>query len=191
MPRFVWERNLDMTQFKKYLVVAAGSVLVSLVLGLTNAGRVVADTMKPLLVQVVNTNSSPVPILDVGAQATEPFHTELCLIVGGSGNCQDSPSFFNVPETTASGRAVRRLVIEYASGGAVPGLTVLEPQLKTTLAGELVRHHVVPVVLPQGWTGFAQQTRIYADPGTAVSFGGSFSGAGSFFTAVSGYLEVD
>jgi hypothetical protein len=68
---------------------------------------------------------------------------------------------------------------------------VIYSELKTTLAGALVRHHVVPVLLPQGWTGFAQQTRIYADPGTAVSFGGTFDGAGPFFTAVSGYLEVD
>jgi hypothetical protein len=179
-----------MTPFKKYLAVAAGIGVLSLVLGLTNAAQVVAQGIKPLLVLVGNTDSNPVPVKDVGAQATEPFHRELCLTIG-AGNCQGVSSFFAVPETTASGRPVRRLVIEYASGGAVPGLTVLEPQLKTTLGGTLVRHHVVPVVLPQGWTGFAQQTRIYADPGTFVSFGGTFDGAGPFFTAVSGYLEVN
>jgi hypothetical protein len=182
-----------MTIVKKHIGLAAAIALLSLTLGFTTAGQAVAQSMKPLLVQVLSTPLAPVFVRDVDAPANQPLQLELCF-PPSSDNCETEGvgNRFNVPETTSTGQTVQRLVIEYASGTCFGGLEFFEVQLLTTVGGEpLVRHHLVPVIGLDGWTNIAQTTRIYADPGTEVRISGTTNGLGACAFALSGHLVVD
>jgi len=131
-----------------------------------------------------NTASSPLYTRDVDNPARRPFQTTLCLTASfgqPASSCGSTTSQYAVPSD-------RRLVIEFVSGfcstGPVGGtaLTILRTELNTTVAGIPVQHNI-PLTPGLGHFDAAQQTRIYADPGTNVNLGGSLS-AGSTPTSV-------
>ena len=133
------------------------------------------------------TVDGPLP-LPVNADAPKtPFQATLCTFDAPVG-CGAAPASLVVP-------ANRRLVIEYVSGTcSTENLTAMLffARLSTLVGTELATHTFVPQ--PVGSTSskiyaVAQQTRIYADPGTNVtaSVGSNFGSAGCFVT-LSGYL---
>jgi hypothetical protein len=66
--------------------------------------------------------------------------------------------------------------------------------LETTAAGTPVDHHFLPTTDPNyGVIGIAQDTRLYADPGTEVdlSIGWASVSVGFCSMAISGHLAVE
>jgi hypothetical protein len=182
-----------MTKLNPYVVLGSGIALLSATIALTSAGPALAQSMKPLLVIVGNTAQEPVPVRDANAPANEQFQQEFCFPPSSS-YCQNqgAGNGMTVPATTSTGRSVRRLVLEYASGTCFNGLEFMEVQLLTSAAGgPLVRHHLVPVPGSPGWTNIAQTTRLYADPGSQVRFSGTTNGLGACGLALSGHFVLD
>ena len=82
----------------------------------------------------------------------------------------DDPTFFTIPPNT-------RLVVEFVSANArtIGGCVPLSIEVSTTVDGVSVLHSmapslVVPGLLDQNFFVISQRTRIYADPGTNVSY---------------------
>jgi hypothetical protein len=112
--------------------------------------------------------------------ADQPFHAELCAQASSNTLCGAAPASFTVP-------ANRRAVVEYASGRCPrDGLTLSTgetwvPMLQSTVGGVVARHllHPTPgmaigspqLVSSLQLNGFdvAQQLRVYADPGSAIT----------------------
>jgi hypothetical protein len=136
-----------------------------------------------------NSASSPLFTRDADNPARQPFQTSLCFSVGtGAFPCSSkAPSFLRVPSD-------RRLVIEFVAGSCQTGpiggtgLTGLGLGIATTAGGADVIYSL-PYSFGLSELDIAQQTRIYADPGTSVSFGeerGAGGATPSFVTCVLG-----
>jgi hypothetical protein len=135
----------------------------------------------------VNVVNAP---LRVAVDATQqPFQKTLCT-VGWPPGCLSTPSSFNVPSD-------KRLVIEYVSGQcdtASLAESVGLMSVSTLVSSVPTSHYVVPQFLGSVGSvklyGSAQQTRIYADPGTQVyaSASGFPTGSVGCLVSLSGYL---
>jgi hypothetical protein len=110
-----------MNRFRAPLAAAAGVIALTLTLTLADHTRVLAQGMKPLLVQIVNDASGPVPVADLRPAAER---VQLQTEAGDGGVC--SP-----PQ-----RAVRRLMPD---GTFVPAFTVPAGKILvlTDLRGEV------------------------------------------------------
>lgn len=127
--------------------------------------------------RVTNTDTNPVPVKLVDRpEGGRPFQTRLCTFAefsgGNSGGCFGTPTSFQVPND-------RRMVIEYVSGEcSISGGATVRVGVGTSAGGAGANHgfHLYRDALDPRFLDLNQQTRIYADAGTAV--GMSFS-AGS------------
>jgi hypothetical protein len=131
-------------------------------------------------------------IRDGDAGALRPFQAQFCIEAGVQG-CED-PNALVVPIVTQAGESVVRLVIEYASGTCETnaGGIVRSVALDTFANGVRTRHSFVPVVTNPGFsTSSAQNTRLYADPGSELIFAMAVAGATSQCRlSISGHLVV-
>ena len=111
---------------------------------------------------------SPLPLpVDVTNPPPVPFQTHLCTFGSPIPNCTDT---LTVP-------AGKRLVIEYVSGSCISSLvtTAHSLHINTHVGGVLSDHRAFIQFIAADATlksyAIAQQTRIYADPGTTVHVG--------------------
>jgi len=153
-------------------------------------------------VEVINSTANPVPVTVVNQQGSgpQPFQVALCRDIGTPARCPaGSSQSFAVPSD-------RRAVIEYVSGecpqagSAINPLENITGALLTTTVNGVIATHLFPTL--KGLTGngdlngvyVAQQTRVYADPGTTVtlgaSVGGLLSGHLTCSVTVSGYTSA-
>ena len=104
--------------------------------------------------------------------ALRPFQKALCIENGISGCGADLGHQFTVPIASSDGRAVVRLVVEYVSGGCALGLGGVQTgmRLQTVADGATVSHSFIPIATASGQSNVAQATRIYADPGSVLTF---------------------
>jgi hypothetical protein len=127
-------------------------------------------------VKLFNNQLNPIFTEDVSA-AKRPFQVGLCTFVSGDPinptTCGPTPDGFNVPPD-------KQLVIEYVSGQCFVVSGEVDAVVLNTIVGPpggfVQVNHIVPV-LSVGAAGLghviAQQTRIYADPGSPVSLSSS------------------
>lgn len=173
-----------MTNLGKAFLLTGGILGVTLGATFTTRSAVVQG-MKPLLVR------------DFSAPAARPLQFELCNDTGSGNLCAGGAATFTVPESTASGEAITRFIIEYVSAACsvIPTTGLVNSlSLETTAAGTPVDHHFLPTTDPNyGVIGIAQDTRLYADPGTEVdlSIGWASVSVGFCSMAISGHLAVE
>lgn len=176
-----------MNIIRKTLTTLGGILLAALLIAALSpkATRAVAAA----LVQVTNTASNPVPNRDVDNPATEPFDATLCVSKNvGTDPCGSVSNSFTVPTTTPDGRAVTRAVIEQVSGSCFTTQTIpLDLELFRTSGSHPVTF-IPSSIDSTGGSIFAQQVRVYLNPGEEVSFSPG-SGNNYFCNAgVFGYL---
>jgi hypothetical protein len=152
-----------MNRSLRFLAVAASAGLAAVMLSLTSAGPALAQTFKPVMSFVINGPDNPVPVIDVGTSAVEE---PIQRFVRTNGETS-----FTVPDG-------KRLIIEFYSGtsSSLSPCMVSALRITTELSGEPQTHTLLPVPvlfndpsIVNAYT-FSQQTRLYADPGTTVSF---------------------
>jgi hypothetical protein len=80
-------REDHMNRLKRTLVAAAGATVLALSLTVMGGGHAMAQGMKPLLVQIINTDTNPVPVTPVLGAADR---VQLELQGGPSEVCEDS-----------------------------------------------------------------------------------------------------
>jgi hypothetical protein len=135
-------------------------------------------------VPVTNAAGSPLLVQVLNAQDEEPFQTILCHQSGDllTPRCPSTISNrFTVPTATASGLAVRRLVIEHVTGQCGGTGLASSPELDARLSlappngfATSFNFFVPTLNGPATATSLASQTfaqpvKIYADPGTDVT----------------------
>lgn len=173
-----------MTNATKALLLAGGIGLVTLGFA-TRTPSSVVQSMKPLMVR------------DFNAPATRPLQFDLCSEINLASGCPSGEGTFTVPESTASGEVVTRLVIQFVSVQcSVQPLTALvnTMSLETTAGGTTLDHYFPLTSDPAfGVIGTTEDTRIYADPGTDVSLGTSWASANSGICdmSISGHFVVE
>jgi len=148
-------------------------------------------------ITVGNPGTNPVQARDVDNPANEPFEFVLCSS-NGSGLSLCIPFSETLPTTTASGKTVKRFVAEYVSGtcDTIPDTNITRISIIHGFpdGGTGLGHYFVPVSVPGppgfGNYDFAQQTRIYGNPGDRMILGLSYWGSGNYscLMYVSGYL---
>ena len=137
---------------------------------------------------VSNTGSAPLFVRDVDSAGRNPFSVESNNIGSGSG------ASVALPSGTAS-VPIQTVVIEFVSALCQEGTAPGDIYLTTFLAGSPTDFFLAAtgngVVLsnPNGWTEItvAQQTRIYASPGTQARIGTPFPNNGCI-VSLSGHL---
>ena len=157
-----------------------------------------AAQIAPWSVNVSNSlngsNRVPLIVQDVDSPGRYPFSIEANGVGIGSG------ASVALPSTTASGAPVQTVVIEFVSAlcqeGTAPGDIYLKTQLaasplsiSTTEFFLTATGNGVVLSNPNGWTEItvAQQTKIYADPGTQAFIGTPFPNNGCILS-LSGHL---
>lgn len=151
-------------------VPVTGSTTVSGTVSLTSGSSV----------SIGNTATNPVLVRDVDNAARHPFQLRLCFASGLTGlSCHDIPAVVSVPSD-------RRLVIEYVSAECIKNVgTNIDFGVATQVGGVPAKHYlaIVANVTDSSRINAAQQTRIYADPGSdlvfAIGIGGSGTGTGA------------
>ena len=153
----------------------------------------------PVDVRVVNQSAEAVPVTgsvstrDVDNPARSPFQATVCTTTSFGGAV--SPTCSNQTNIIQSS-ANRRTVIEYVSGecGISGDINIVRLVLGTTVGGTGAQHqlHLQRDPIDSRFLDIVQQTRIYADPGTSIGFGGSFGGGAGAGSArcvltISGY----
>ena len=131
--------------------------------------------------------SNPVPLLvqDVASPDRWPFTL-------ASSDTSQSPSI-TLPSSSPSGGAVRMVAIEFLSADCFqsPGVnTIGSARLSTSPPPGFVyntQSTFAPVQVGGSEFVVTQQTKIYADPGSFVSFGTSSGNTGCYFS-ISGHL---
>jgi hypothetical protein len=162
-------------------------------------------------VRVVNPANDPALTRDVDNPATRPFAKRLCLSTAPAAPCNTAvPALsdsFSVPATTSAGETVKRLVIEHVSGICIGSARTTEVDLTAANGartnpptGDNFSINVFPMAVAQfaGATGansvqaFAQQARIYYDPGMTVTLSFDFAQGGVLNCRVqlNGYFVV-
>lgn len=158
--------EVTMSRFRKFLLASSGVVVLSVILSVSGMGAAIAESAKPLLVRIVNTTDEPVPTSEV---PPEPVALGQRLI----GLNQDHHTLMTVPEG-------KQLVIEFITVAASMG-SHLRPaaNINVTSSGKNSQHGIgfSPVNTADGITSYqgTHQVRLYADPGTAVTFFIGFS----------------
>jgi len=140
------------------------------------------------LVQVANTASNPVLNRDIDRSENEPFSTSLCYGNGGAFPCylgESQPSSFVVPSTTSDGSAVSELVIDYVdgscattAGGVLTDVVIGTSASRNTVNSISFVDHFFTLLQNPNITASNQghiftwstPARIFADPGSSVSF---------------------
>jgi hypothetical protein len=141
------------------------------------------------MVQVVNTNSNPVPYFDVNNPATEPFDASLCVshnavVFGEDFICSAGSGAFVGPTTAPDGRAVARAVIEQASGTCITfQINFIDLSLSRTVGGHPPTY--IPNSIETGGNGignsvFSPLVKIYLNPGEQVALGATPGNNGDF-----------
>jgi hypothetical protein len=201
-----------MKPFRRLIVVAIGIALVLVAISFTPAGHAVAQQMKPLLVQVVNTSAAPVPVIgNISASGTVNAVQSGEWNVGLTGRASvelvptnprnrsgfslwskgDDAVRVNLFEVQSG----QRMIIEFVSVEVTSGVTDVSDKTARCHLDfpNAIQGHFIPL-FPQG-NGFltgAQQTRIYAAAGNIDmvcfrSFNAS-SDTGAVRAMLSGYL---
>jgi hypothetical protein len=171
------------------LGIAAGIVIAAFALSLTNTGQAIAQNIKPVLVQVVNTATAPVVTRDLfDFAARNAFSEQIRLDVTGSGSAP-----FTIP-------AGKRLVVECVSVSGFDHVDGGHPAISLSASvggGVPAAYHLTPIeVDPSGLLvplgdvfASTQLLRLYADSlDLNVNFAGDVTLTGSFIVTVSGYL---
>jgi hypothetical protein len=157
-----------MKKFSKMMLLVLSFGVFVVALSFFLPSKPVKAATDPVSIPVNVTNTS-LPVSEVGT----PFVTTLCLTTTST-TCSTG---YTVPSTN-------HLVIEFTSGncalaGTAAGSSesVSGPDLGVTTGGVTTNHFVAPFFTTQSNSGvsdlqinWAQQTRIYADPGTLVLF---------------------
>jgi hypothetical protein len=143
------------------------------------------NVTNPVL-QVEVSNADPIPVAVSSSSA--PYQFELCL-KEGNGTCSRSlggvvPSSVGVPQG-------KTLVIEFITAycGLLPSPNFLYRLVLRTTVGTVSAEHHIPGINPAFVA--AQQARIYADPGSTVTFADILqqsSGDAACFMTISGQL---
>lgn len=158
-----------MVTLKKIALVAVGIVVLGTALSVSGTAPAIAQSMKPLLARIVNTQDDPVAVRDVDVSGREPVALGQRLL----GLDQEASVLTTVPEG-------KRLVIEFITVSASMG-SHLAPaaNIFTTSGGQGNQHAIAlaPVHTSEGVTRYAatEMVRLYADPGAQVK---SFVGFG-------------
>ena len=125
------------------------------------------------LVQVTNTASNPIPVVDSDL-VNEPFSTMICalcadIVSGGLPIQGTPPATFVVPSTDSAGNSVKLLVIRYISAACsspVVGITATVPA--NAVGG--VTQTITFIPLQELNTVGGTETTILAPPGSTVGF---------------------
>jgi hypothetical protein len=127
-------------------------------------------------VNVANTEADPAVVRDADNPARSPFQAVLCTTASFNGGsvptCLGASSTLAVPSD-------RRLVIEYVAADCVQSnVNFIQVSLGTTVGGVNSNYpvHLAFNVFSTAFLEGGQQTRIYADPGSAVFIADSASG---------------
>lgn len=148
-------------------------------------------------VTVGNAATNPVLTRDIDNPANEPYEFILCASAGSSlSTCfPRSETFANT--TPFSGKTIKRFVAEYVSGkcDTTADTHIVDVDVIRQFSDGLVGmgHHFVPVSVAGspgfGEYVFAQQTRLYRNPGETMAPGVSYWGDGNYscLFSVSGY----
>jgi hypothetical protein len=124
-------------------------------------------------VNVANSANSSGPVPLIVRDADNPGLNPIAL----SGTCSSPTSciaFVALPSTTASGGAAQTVVIDFVSAlctGLASGITQDNFNFGFTLRGQSNELFFPVLVDPSGIGRLAQQTSIYADPGSSASVG--------------------
>jgi hypothetical protein len=185
-----------MHRFSRFVVAAMAVALILMLLTFTNGGLALAEQMHPLLVQVVNSASEPVPTRDVDRPANQPFQVRLTGFSITDGFRGDTKCI-----TVPSGK---RLVVEFASAeiGAPSGqnpsvLLFAAPPADCDNDEAVIGHRLITVVEePNVQTGrdlhvATQSVRLYVNSGDllGVTVGrAEFTGQLTGQVNVTGYL---
>jgi hypothetical protein len=172
---------LSFTRSGLALALAASGFL----LGSPPAAAKPPDHASAKKVKVVNGPNRPVPVVDVGAPAREPFHAAAFIDVTGF---LHDPVYSVPPGMRAVIETVTVLVTFPVSQGVGGFLSV-----QTELGGETADHYLVlttqGTVLASEARTANHAVRLYADPGTQVFLNGAIQAGSSLHLSLSGYLE--
>jgi hypothetical protein len=194
---------LKMRTLRNKLIALAAVVILAVVGTLMNSrqaaaqgppGGLAVNVVNSIPLQVTgsvgisgNSATSPLFTRDVDNPARQPFQTSICDFGNATTNlCGSLVDSFSVP----SGH---RLVIEFIMGLCRLSNVAVRESLITQAGGNGAEYFLPFSVGTIGGNGFAQQTRIYADPGSRVGFGGGeVNGAGPFTCtlSLSGYTTT-
>lgn len=178
-----------MQKLKKVGAALGALALLALLVALTPPGRAIAQDARVLLVEVVNTPNvnlnqpitignapaNPVPVVSVGLPARQPFLASLfCTDLQGFASCSDTltvpPAKLLLIETYSANCITSTVTPAVRSTIEIPGLTGNAQfffPLERSIAGASFapgRNHAM-----------TSAVRVYADPGTEISF--AFRGA--------------
>ena len=164
---------LDQPTRRGAILTMTGVVVLVLGLILTPAGPALADQMKPLLTKIVNPADEPVPVKNVEGDAARQPVAEGQRLLGLN---QEHATLYTVP-------AGKRLVIEFITVSAAMA-SHLRPSsnINTVASGENSQHAIALFKVNTGSDGITSYrgthlVRLYADPGTKVTFFIGFSPA--------------
>lgn len=125
------------------------------------------------LVQITNTSSNPVPVVDSDL-VNEPFSTMICVscadLISGGLPIQGTPSAtFVVPSTDSAGNSVKLLVIRYVSGACSSPVVGITASVPANAVGG-VTQTITFIPLQEENTVGGTETTILAPPGSTVGF---------------------
>lgn len=164
----------------KKTVSAVGGIVLAALLIAALAPKA-THALVAALVQVANTSANPVPNRDVDNPARDTFQATFASSCTGSGFTLTSCTGLTVPATNGSGEPISMFVIEYASGGCSSSganqvilfnysladinshLSFSDGFVDSSTSGNFLQYFVA------NSAGFAEQTRLYAAPGTTIS----------------------
>ncbi|MGH3714459.1 MAG: hypothetical protein ACRDT4_13500 [Micromonosporaceae bacterium] len=154
---------LDQPRHRGTTLTIMGVLVLVLGLTFTPAGPAVAEQMKPLLTEIVNTPDKPVPVRDVDANGRHAVAANASVTTNAG------------PKTILTVPAGKRLVIETVTVlAALPDGLKPRGLLRVVTDGTNVLH---TIALRPGGSGdgsviydSTHAIRLYADPGTDVSF---------------------
>ena len=141
--------------FKRSLVIAGGLLILTLSFTLTPAGQAVAQGMKPLLVEVINTEETPVPVTLIGGN--EPV--QLAVLFEDDEGCPGGT--WPVQRILPDGSVVRPFSVP---AGKVLVLTDLDGEIEEEVpweVGEIGHLSVFP--LDSGSLALRASTQLTAD----------------------------
>jgi hypothetical protein len=205
-----------MNKLKNSLYATAGFIVLAMILTLSGTGRAIAEAISQ--VKVVNTLREPVPTTVQGTAQVSISNSPTVQVGNADGDHipvkmttparvpfqASANGVFGAGSVAASGLiavpAGKRLFIEYTSAFVVlpTGQNLHQISIATTVAGGTVQHQLTRSFSGPHFSGTddvftsAQETRLYADGGSAVVFSAarnSTVGQGTLTVTVSGYLE--
>src|SRR5215470_540884 len=127
-------------------VAVTGSTTISGTVNAAQSGAWNVGITGTPVVNVTNTNKSPLFARDVDNPAQQPFAFALCAPSSPAGPCPSSS--FTIPSTTATGQPVQRFVLEYVSGvcGLGTGSFFEELVIDSTFNGANGAYGVIPTL---------------------------------------------